>query len=282
MDKNKGVFDMNRVTFIGAGSMAEAVIAGIVNRKVLKGEQIFVINKENKERISELQQQYGIDGCTACEDRTKVVQESDIIVIATKPVDVRKALDEFADYINEDQLIISVVAGISTDAIVESVGKNVPVIRTMPNTSATIGLSATAMCKGKYALDEHVEQAKQLFEAIGTVSLVEEDKMHVVTAISGSGPAYVYYLVEAMEKAAQEEGLDAQIAKQLITQTIIGAGKMLEERTESPQVLRENVTSPNGTTAAGLNTLKQYSFEEAVIECVKNATRRSEELGKEN
>lgn len=273
---------MKRVSFIGAGSMAEAVIAGIVNQKVLDGEQIFVINKENKERITELKELYGVQGCTACDERKVVVKQSDVIVIATKPVDVKNALQEFAEYIHENQLIISVVAGISTDTIVESVGKNVPVIRTMPNTSATIGYSATAMCKGKYATDNHIEQAKQLFEAIGMVSIVEEDKMHIVTAISGSGPAYVYYLVEAMEKAAKEEGLDEQIAKQLITQTIIGAGNMLQQRTESPEVLRENVTSPNGTTAAGIKTLEQFSFKEAVIECVKSATRRSEELGKEN
>src|SRR5699024_5070807 len=123
--------------------------------------------------------------------------------------------------------------------------------------------------------------AKELFEAIGSVSVVEEEKMHIVTGISGSGPAYVYYLVEAMEKAALEEGLDEDTAKQLITQTIIGAGNMLKHAKDPVTILRENVTSPNGTTAAGIRTLSEYKFQEAVENCVKSATKRSIELGKE-
>lgn len=270
---------MEKVSFVGAGSMAEAVIAGIIHEKVLNHNQVYVINKENKDRLANLHDNYGIIGST---DRKYVIKDADIIVIATKPFDVEQALKDIARYVEPNQLIISVVAGISTETIVKSVGKNIPVIRTMPNTSATIGLSATAMCKGKFATDEHLQQAIQLFEAIGTVSVVEEEKMHIVTGISGSGPAYIYYLVEAMEQVAREEGLDEQTAKQLITQTIIGAGNMLQHRTEPPNVLRENVTSPNGTTAAGIATLKRYEFKEAIIECVKSATRRSEELGRES
>src|SRR5690625_2177002 len=127
------------------------------------------------------------------------------------------------------------------------IGKRNPVVRTMPNTSATIGLSATAMCKGTYATDEHITEAKKLFESIGTVSVVTEEKMHIVTGLSGSGPAYIYYMVEAMYEAAEAEGLDVGVAKQLITQTIIGAGNMLQASEESPKSLREHVTSPNGT-----------------------------------
>lgn len=270
---------MKKISFVGAGSMAEAVIAGIVHKKVLKNDQVYVINKENKERLAYLHEEYGITGST---DREAVIKDANIVVIATKPHDVHVALKDIASFIETDQLIISVVAGVSTKAIEKSIGKNVPVIRTMPNTSATIGYSATAICKGEFATEHHIAQANEVFEAIGTVSIVEEKQMHVVTGISGSGPAYIYYLVEAMEQAAREEGLDEKTAKQLITQTIIGAGNMLQERTESPATLRENVTSPNGTTAAGIATLQQLKFKEAVIECVKSATRRSEELGEEN
>src|SRR5699024_11826435 len=117
----------------------------------------------------------------------------------------------------------------------------------MPNTSAMIGYSATAIAKGTFATDEHLALTKKMFEAIGTVSIVEEDKMHAVTGISGSGPAYVYYLAEAMESAAEKEGLDKETAKELITQTIIGAGNMLKSRPESASTIRKNVTSPNGT-----------------------------------
>src|SRR5699024_584375 len=175
----------------------------------------------------------------------------------------------------EDQLIVSVIAGISTSFISSLIDKDVAVVRAMPNTSASIGYSATAVSKGKFATEKDLEFAKQLFNAIGTVSIVEEEKMHIVTGVSGSGPAYIYYLVEALEKVAIEEGLDPQIAEELITHTIIGAGKMLEQSGESAGTLRENVTSPNGTTAAGLETLSKYNFQEAVINCVKSAKDRS-------
>lgn len=270
---------MKKISFVGAGSMAEAVIAGIVNTQFLKSDQVFVINKENKQRLDELHEKYGVVAET---NKENVVKGADIIVIATKPYDVKDAILSIAPYVKEDQLIVSVVAGISTEQIVNNIQKKIAVIRTMPNTSATIGYSATAICKGKYATDEHIKQAIALFEAIGTVSVVNEEQMHIVTGISGSGPAYVYYLVEAMLKAAQEEGLDERTAKQLITQTVIGAGKMLENRSEPVTVLRENVTSPNGTTAAGIKTLSEYDFQEAVVQCVKNATKRSIELGIEN
>lgn len=270
---------VNKISFVGAGSMAEAVIAGIVNTQFLQGNQVYVMNKENKARLSELQEKYGVIGDT---DKRRVLGGADIVIFATKPYDMEEALKDVRDFIQPNQLIISVVAGVSTASIIEQLGKEVPVIRTMPNTSATIGYSATAMSKGKYATDEHLALAEQLFSAVGTVSVVEEEQMHIVTGISGSGPAYIYYLVEAMEQAALEEGLDKQTAKQLITQTIIGAGKMLQERTEPVSVLRENVTSPNGTTAAGIRTLGEFKFQEAVIQCVKNATKRSVELGEEN
>src|SRR5690625_2511614 len=205
----KGVCKVNKISFVGAGSMAEAVIAGIVNTKFLNKDQVYVINKENKERLEELKNKYGVMIDTS---REKVIQGADIIVIATKPYDVEAATKEIAPFVSEDQLIISVVAGVSTEQIAKNLNKDIAVIRTMPNTSATIGYSATAVCKGTYATDEHLKQAVRLFEAIGTVSVVEEEQMHIVTGISGSGPAYIYYLVEAMERAAMEEGLDEQTA----------------------------------------------------------------------
>lgn len=268
---------VNKVSFIGAGSMAEAIIAGMVNKKYVPSEQIYVANKENEARLNELKEKYNIIGHT---NKEIVIQDANIIILATKPYDMEDVIIDVKEYIQPNQLIISVVAGISTEFIASHIGKDVAVIRAMPNTSATIGYSATAITKGEYATDEHIHIAEQLFQAIGTVSVVEEEEMHIVTGISGSGPAYVYYLVEAMEKAAIEEGLDKQTAKQLITQTIIGAGEMLKYSKEPVTILRENVTSPNGTTAAGIQTLGEYNFQEAVVNCVKNATKRSMELGK--
>lgn len=267
---------VKKIAFIGAGSMAEAIIAGLINTDYLGKEQIFVANKENEERLETLRTTYGIQ-CT--NDKELVIRDADVVFIATKPHDMESALKDASAYIAEHQLVISVVAGISTAFTAEKLNKKVAIIRSMPNTSATIGYSATAIAKGKLATEAHMRLAKGLFEAIGTVSVVEEAQMHAVTGISGSGPAYVYYLVEAMEKAATQEGLDPETAKQLITQTIIGAGNMLKVRDESAGMLRENVTSPNGTTAAGLQTLKDRHFPEAVEACVASAVKRSAELG---
>src|SRR5690625_2930089 len=141
----------------------------------------------------------------------------------------------------------------------------------MPNTSASIGYSATALSKGKFSSEKHIEMSTLLFNTIGITAIVEEEDMDIVTGLSGSGPAYIYYLIEAMEKAAVENGLDPETAMLLITHTIIGAGKMLKQSGKSAKELRINVTSPGGTTEAGLKTLSDYNFQEAMMECVKSA-----------
>lgn len=269
----------NKIAFIGAGSMSEAMISGIINKNVLKSEQIYVTNKNNQERLNRLHERYHIK----CEENKQiVVDQADIVILSMKPYDLKEAVLGLKSLIQPNQLIISVVAGVSTDYISQLLGMDNPIIRAMPNTSASIGYAATAISKGKYANDQHVDMAKQLFNTIGITVLIEEDDMHIVTAISGSGPAYFYYMVEALEKAAIESGLDPSIAKTLITQTIIGAGEMLRQSGESADILRKKVTSPAGTTEAGIKALMKHNFEDAIIECVKSAHNRSLELGKQN
>lgn len=269
---------VEKVAFIGAGSMAEAVIAGIINTGFLNSEQIYVTNKDNQSRLQEMKDTYQV---VTDSNKKEAIKDANVVVFATKPYDLEDALMDTSEYIEDHQVVISVIAGISTEFIQKNIGKDVAVIRTMPNTSAMIGYSATAIAKGKFATDEHLALTKKMFEAIGTVSIVKEDKMHAVTGISGSGPAYVYYLVEAMESAAEKEGLDKETAKELITQTIIGAGNMLKSRPESAATLRKNVTSPNGTTHAGIQTLEACDFQHTVETCVQNAAKRSMELGKD-
>src|SRR5699024_10169400 len=201
-----------------------------------------------------------------------------IIILTVKPNDIKVAVDSFKNYIHSKQLIVSVAAGVSTTDIEKQMNNEIPVIRVMPNTSALIGYSATAISKGKFAGDEHIKLSTQLFNTIGITVVVNERDMDAVTGISGSGPAYIYYLVEAMEKVAIESGLDPQTAKLLINQTVIGAGKMLEKSGESADTLRENVTSPGGTTEAGINTLSEYNFQKAIMNGVKSAISRSIEL----
>ncbi|QKY70850.1 pyrroline-5-carboxylate reductase [Lentibacillus sp. CBA3610] len=266
-----------KMAFIGAGSMAESILTGILNSGFLPKEQIYVTNKSDKERLTFLKKQYAVQNI---DNKEKAVDGANIIVIAVKPYDLEAAVASIRDHLTADQLLISVAAGVSTDTISQLIGKAMPVIRAMPNTSSAAGQSATAVTRGEFATDEHLQTAMDLFNTIGTATEVDEADMHTVTAISGSGPAYVYYLVEAMESAAVEAGLDQDTAHNLITQTIVGAGEMLKTSGLNPNKLRENITSPGGTTQAGLEMLSSHNFQEAVVTCVERARERSIELGK--
>ncbi|WP_106498443.1 pyrroline-5-carboxylate reductase [Lentibacillus sp. Marseille-P4043] len=267
---------VNKVCFVGAGSMAESIISGILKSGFLTNHQIFVTNKSNQERLARLQQRYDINETT---DKQQAIEDADIIIFATKPYDIEEAIDQVKTHIQSGQLIISVVAGISTAYIHQKIGKTAPIIRAMPNTSASIGFSATAITAGENTGQEHLELAEILFNTIGYTTIVDEADMHAVTSISGSGPAYFYYVVEAMEKAAIEAGLDENIAKALITQTIVGAGEMLQNTGEPANILREKITSPGGTTQAAIETLDRDDFQQTIMKCVRSARDRSIELG---
>ncbi|GGJ89443.1 pyrroline-5-carboxylate reductase [Lentibacillus kapialis] len=266
-----------KLAFIGAGSMAESILTGILNSEFFPKEQIVVTNKSDKDRLAFLEKQYNVQNT---DDKQKTVNGADIVVIAVKPYDVESAVTSIRNYLGTDQLLISVAAGVSTDTISELIGKEVPVVRAMPNTSSATGQSATAVTRGEFATEKHLQTAMELFNTIGTATEVAEADMHTVTAISGSGPAYVYYLVEAMESAAAKAGLDSNTAHDLITQTIVGAGEMLAKSGLNPSELRENITSPGGTTQAGLETLAEHNFQETIMSCVESARGRSVELGK--
>lgn len=268
---------IEKLAFIGAGSMAESILTGIVNSAFLPKERIFVTNKSDRERLAFLEKQYEVQHT---DDKQKTVDGADVIIIAVKPYDLKAAVTSISDCLSADQLLISVVAGVATDTISQLLGNEMPVVRAMPNTSSAAGQSATAVTRGEFAGEDHLQTAMDLFNTIGTATEVAEADMHTVTAISGSGPAYVYYLVEAMEQAAMKAGLDKQTAHDLITQTIVGAGEMLKSSRQEPTQLRKNITSPGGTTQAGLETLSRHNVQEAVMACVQRARERSIELGK--
>ncbi len=266
-----------KICFVGAGAMAEAVLAGMLNKRIVKPGAVCITNRSDRFRLDELVYNFGIQADADQKERS--ILEADILILAMKPKDMSSALKEIRGLTNPNQLMISIVAGITTSFITTLLGHDAPVIRTMPNTSATIGLSATGICQGITATEEHAAIARHIFESIGKVAIVEEDQLDAVTGLSGSGPAYVYYLVEAMQSGAVQAGLDEQMARELILQTLIGAAHMLMETGENPAQLREKVTSPNGTTQAGLDVLRSYQFEKALVSCVLRATERSKELG---
>lgn len=266
---------MKTIVFIGAGSMAEAVISGIVERGAIAPHNVYVMNKSDDERLISLQNKYGIS--IVCKEK-EILKKADLIVLATKPKDIHQVMADIRPLLQDEAAILSVIAGISIDTMESGLGQR-PIARSMPNTSATIGKSATGVAMNA-AVDETFRQhVLGLLEAIGLVKEVEEDDLHAVTALSGSGPAYIYYLAEALEEAAIDKGLTKDVARSLIIQTLEGAAAMLKDTRTEPAELRKNVTSPNGTTAAGLQALEEGMFKETIASCIEKASTRSRELG---
>jgi pyrroline-5-carboxylate reductase len=266
------------ITFIGAGSMAEAMISGLINKEGISPEQITAANHTNIERRLELIDKYEINA-VSFEDVT--LNNTDVIILAVKPKQAELVLQQLKPNLQDHHIVLSVLAGISTGYIEEIISKELPVIRVMPNTSSMIGESITGISAGKYVNDSHLDLAQELSEAIGKVKVISEKHMDVFTGIAGSGPAYFYYLLEHMEEVAVEKGLDRKLARDIAAQTLYGASKMVIETNDSPADLRKKVTSPNGTTAAGLLALDENGGGKAIEAAVENAAERSKTLREE-
>ena len=264
---------MKKIVFIGAGAMAEAMIGGLVATNTVNEQQIFVTNRSNYNRLVDLQTLYRVQILEKIED----IADASLIVLAMKPKDVHAAMQSIAPYLNDNTGVISVLAGISITTLEKGLYKR-PIARVMPNTSASIGLSATGVAFNAESNDSFKQTVIQLLQAIGQVIEVEEDHIHTVTALSGSGPAYIYYLMEGFLEVGVELGLSAEEVRALMTQTLLGAAKMLDTFESSPEELRRKVTSPNGTTEAGIHALEQNHFKDAITACVKAAANRSREL----
>lgn len=266
------------IVFLGAGSMAEAMISGITAAKKISPQQITVSNYSNKERLHFLEKTYGIRGVT----RENIhFNDMDIIILAMKPKDAETALHSIRDLLQPHQLILSVLAGITTEFMETYLPAGQQVIRVMPNTSSMIRESTTAICAGKHTSKHNMAMAAQLLEGFGEVYMIHEEQMDAFTGIAGSGPAYFYLLMEHMEEEGVHAGFPRETVRQMIAQTILGAAKMVQETGESPAVLRENVTSPNGTTAAGLAAMQTHGGGTAIAKAVKQAAHRSKEISTE-
>lgn len=265
-----------RIGFLGAGSIVEAMLAGILKNELIAPERIFVANRSDRARLRRLAEMFGVN---ACEDKAALVEQSDILILAMKPKDAPDACRSLRGLVRPEQLVISVVAGVSTACISDWLGTNGPIVRTMPNTSSAVGLSVTGLSANRSVTEEQLRAATALFEAIGSVHIVPEDELDIITGLSGSGPAYIYYLAEAMEGAGAEAGLSREMARQLTVQTLLGAAQMLLHSSDEPALLRKKVTSPGGTTQAGLEVLDSYRFQQAVASAVLRAAERARELG---
>jgi len=262
------------IGFIGAGNAVDALVRGLLRRDVVTPARCLVTNRSNDVRLARLAREWSV---VTTRDKARLIREADVIVIAVKPSAVPDVLSEIAGHVEARHLVISVAAGIQLETIETALG-SVAAVRAMPNTSTAVGASATAICAGRHAGDAHMNVARTLFEAVGRVVEVPERFFDAVTGLSGSGPAYVYLLAEAMLEAARREGLEREVALELVSQTVLGAGKMLVETGDDPAVLRARVTCPGGTTMAGVEVLKEGGFEETVVRAIARATQRAGEL----
>ncbi|GAM15411.1 pyrroline-5-carboxylate reductase [Mesobacillus selenatarsenatis SF-1] len=267
-----------KVAFLGAGSMAEAMISGVVKSGKMRAENVYVTNKSNAAKLERLESRYGINAMPQSE---LPYEDIDMFILAMKPKGAAGALEALKDKLVPGQVVVSVLAGISTGFMEDNLKDGQQVVRVMPNTSSMIQESATAISPGLHTSDENIEDIKELLSSMGKVFLIEEEQMDIFTGLAGSGPAYFYYLMEHMERVGRENGMDEKMAREIIAQTILGAAKMIIEKDETPEVLRKNVTSPNGTTASGLNALRKYNGGTAISQAVNHAANRSKEINRE-
>jgi len=264
--------------FIGAGSMAEALVAGVLSAGVTFAPSIVVTNRSRQDRLDRMALRWGV---RTTRSKAEVCASSDVVVLATKPADIPTALEQLQGLLAPCHLVVSVAAGIPCGLIERHLGEGIPVIRAMPNTSCHVQESATAIARGQWATDEHEQVARLVFGAVGRVVSVPEEWLDAVTGLSGSGPAYVYLLMEALAEAGVELGLSPEVSRLLTQQTVLGAARMVLETGEDPALLRHKVTSPNGTTMAALKVLEEMGFVSALREAVRRATARSREMREE-
>ncbi|MDQ3366132.1 MAG: pyrroline-5-carboxylate reductase [Myxococcota bacterium] len=264
------------IGFIGGGNMAEALIRGLVRGGHVGSERIIASGPRN-ERLAELRTGYGI---MVTRDNREVARTSGIVVLSVKPQILDKVLREIGDALKPGTLVISIAAGVDTETIEEAVADGVRVIRAMPNTPALVGAGATAISAGKHASEDDLAAARAMFDAVGITVTLDETHLDAVTGLSGSGPAYIFLILEALSDAGVKVGLSRRNAQRLAAQTVMGSAKMLLETDEHVGHLKDMVTSPGGTAIAGLHTLEEGGLRTTLINAVETATKRARELGR--
>jgi len=263
---------------IGAGNAAEGIVHGILRNTVLFDDRI-IASDPSQARRKVFADRFHI---AVTDDNRLLVANSYIVILAIKPQQFAEACRGFANLMNENHLVVSIMAGVSTSAIEAMFpDRAVRVVRAMPNLPIHVGAGMAGVCKGKHAQDVDLLRAQRIFDAGGRSIVIDnEAQMDAVTAVSGSGPAYFYYFVEAITKAGEEAGLTRQQADILAKQACLGAARMMLESGEAPSVLREKVTSPGGTTQAALEAMRNSNVFEKIVEGVLAAWKRGQELGK--
>jgi len=271
MDMHRG-----KVGFIGAGNMATALVKGLIKSGLYPREHILA-SDISREKLEKMTEQFGLG---VYPSSRALVKECSVIVLSIKPQNMRDVLVEIRDDIRDHQLIISIAAGIPLKMIRDHIGRDIPMVRVMPNTPALIQKGVSALAAGKTSNREHMNIVKEIFDAVGETVVVSEEMMDAVTALSGSGPGYVFRIMEGFVRAGESLGFNRDTSLKLVIQTFLGAAHLANQSEKSLSELREMVTSPGGTTAVGLSVFEEKGLEETIRAGVEAACRRSVELGK--
>ncbi len=266
--------EMSRIALLGGGKMGAALVGGLLEAGWAADD--VSIAEIDAERRTALEQQF--PKVRVVPSAAWAVADADVVVVAVKPNDVASTLETAATALGADTLVLSIAAGVTIAALEGLVG-NRPVVRAMPNTPALVGVGASAIAGGTHARPDHLDLAERLLGAVGIVVRVNETSLDAVTGLSGSGPAYLFLVAEAMIEAGVLVGLTRDIATDLVVQTLLGSSTLLARDPAGPEALRAAVTSPGGTTAAGLRELEAHGLRAAILDAVSAATRRSRELG---
>ena len=264
-----------RLVFLGGGQMAEAIARGVIAAGLLPADRI-AASEIRAERRAYLSEQVGI---TAVATNAEAVALGDVILLAVKPQDTAVVLADIGSQVRTDQVVVSIAAGVTLAKLEAPFAAPVPVIRVMPNTPCLVGQGMAAIARGRHATAEHEARVLSIFNATGKALSVPEKDLDAVTALSGSGPGYVAVIIEAMIDGGVRAGLARDIATTLAVQTVLGSAQLLSETRTHPAVLKDMVSSPGGTTIAGIHALEQGGLRAALIDAIVAATERSRELG---
>lgn len=265
------------IAFLGTGNMAEAILKGLLRAGTARPEGIIATGRRT-ERLEELKRNYGVRTTT---DNLAAAREAEIIILSVKPQAMDKLVMQVAPALDHRKLIISVAAGVPIAALERRLGAGARIIRTMPNTPSLVGAGACALSRGEHASEEDLAVASRIFQSVGTTTVVDENLLDAVTGLSGSGPAYVFLVIEALSDAGVKVGLPRYTALKLAAQTVLGSAQLLIETNAHPGQLKDQVTSPGGTAIAGLHTLEAGGLRTTLINAVEAATRRAKELGEQ-
>jgi pyrroline-5-carboxylate reductase len=271
----------NRIAIIGAGSMGGAILSGLIAAgtaadSITASTATTASAKALTEKFSI--KAFAIEASESA--NSDAAKNADILLIAVKPAKVLATLEEIKDSVKDGSLVISVASGVTTESMEQAIGSKASVIRAMPNTPSIVGHGVTGIAQGKSANDVQLELAKELFNTVGQVLVVEEDKIDALSTISGSGPAYVFYFAEKLMNAAKKMGFSEKEANLMVRSTFLGSATLLAASSDSPETLRAQVTSPNGTTMQATARFDEAELERVFIEATEAALARAIEIGK--